>query len=381
MKQYIYFEDKTEYIINDDQVESYPIGKLMFSLLDVDWTALASQAEQLLKNKEGKPYFLVAAFYQEHCKMLQAVHPLLYQLVDAHLTKVIEDAHEKELPVAHDFALRLFRHYPNPPMPANLVNEFLNGNSLLPAVPDWPLVNVSVSFMNEIAKLYQVLAKYSEDLASMIEFAFDDAGKYASLSAKQGFYLMQISKYAPFEGSKALYESIGIERRILDHTELDYERYEEITPDLIREVENYDLNAYTFFHSIDIRALVFLEYEFMCTHNLTIRKCENCGRYFLPFSKVSLFCDRPVEGTDKTCKDIGAMIKYNEKVNADQAKKLFRRINNTYQMRCKRAPKVYPHAKYEDWRDKARTLLKEVEKGALSVSEFEAQINLPEPKQ
>ena len=57
------------------------------------------------------------------------------------------------------------------------------------------------------------------------------------LAARQRFYLMQISEYTPFTSSKELYENIGIERRILDDTELDYNRYGEITPELIQEVQ------------------------------------------------------------------------------------------------------------------------------------------------
>lgn len=121
----------------------------------------------------------------------------------------------------------------------------------------------------------------------------------------------------------------------------------------------------------DIRALVFLEFEYMCTNDLTIRKCEHCGRYFLPYSRVSLFCERPVEGTEKTCKDIGAMEKYNRKVAADEARNLFRRLNNAYHMRTKRAPAVYTQAAYEAWRDDTRELLKQVEEGTMLAREFE----------
>ncbi len=380
MKQYIYFEDKTEYIIHGNKVENYPVGKLMFSLLDTDWIALEAQAEAVRKemqSSEEKPYFLVAALYQRQREVLQEIHPYLYQLVDAYLNDVIENLYQEEWPAAHDFALRLFKKYPEAPMTPEAFHEFMYGTE--PVLPDQPLKDVAASFMEAIVRLYHDLTQYSANLKDMIEFSLDDAGMHSSLSSKQRFYLMQISEYAPFVGSKKLYENIGIERRILEDTELDYGRYEEVTPELIQQVQNYALNAYTFYYSTDIRVLVFMEFEFMCTNDLTVRKCENCGRYFLPFSKVSLFCDRLVEDSDKTCKEIGALIKHNQKVNADKSRSLFRRLNNAYQMRCSRAPEGYKekmHAQYEEWKKNARTLLKQVEEGVLTVEKFEELVRL-----
>ncbi len=381
MKQYIYFEDKTEYIIHGNKVENYPIGKLMFSLLDVDWLMFETQAEELLdkiKNGAEKPYFLVAELYQKQSSILQAVHPHLYRLLDSHLSAAVEDEYREELPVAHDFALRLFRHYPNESITPETFNEIMNG--VEPALPDWPLIMIANGFVEEIIKLYHALEQCQTDLQKMITFALDEMGEYSELSARQRYYLMQISDFESFVRAKDLYKNIHIERRILNETELDYGRSGEITLELISQVQNYDLDAYSFYTSTDVRALIIMEFEFMCTHELTIRKCENCGRYFLPFSKVSLFCDRPVEGTDKTCKEIGATIKYNQKVNADQARSLFRRYNNAYQMRSSRAPMIYKYKDYVAWRENARKLLEQIEKGALSVSEFEEQIQLPKIK-
>jgi hypothetical protein len=95
---------------------------------------------------------------------------------------------------------------------------------------------------------------------------------------------------------------------------------------------------------------------------------------------VSLYCDRPVDSADRTCKDIAAKEKYNRKVNSDAAKKLYTRLNNAYQMRCSRAPSVYRVEDRFAWQDRARQLLKEVGAGNLSYEDFEAAIRLPDTK-
>jgi hypothetical protein len=62
------------------------------------------------------------------------------------------------------------------------------------------------------------------------------------------------------------------------------------------------------------------------------KKCGYCDRYFLPYSVVSLYCDRLVDGKDKTCKEIAATEKYNQKVNSDAAKSFI--LSATTPIRC-----------------------------------------------
>ncbi len=163
---------------------------------------------------------------------------------------------------------------------------------------------------------------------------------------------------------------------MLSADEIDCASYDKITPEIVEKIKTYRLDSYTFYTSDDIRALIFLEFEYMCTNNMTIRRCENCGRYFLPFSVVSRYCDRPVEGKDKTCKDIGAALKFNEKVSGDDIKLAFRRANNAYQMRCRRYPQSYKREDYEAWREAAKALMGEVLAGKISVEEFEKRIRV-----
>jgi hypothetical protein len=191
---------------------------------------------------------------------------------------------------------------------------------------------------------------------------------------------MQFHEFAPFERCKGLYSTISIERRILESDELDYETGCEITPELISKISDYSLDAYTFYHSQDIRALIFLEFEYMCTNGYTIRKCENCDRYFLPYSSIALYCERPIDFSGKTCKDIAATAKYNEKISSDAAKNLYRKLNNAYNMRCSRCPGVYKRKDFDLWRDNAKQCLEDVENCKMTFEEFADTIKIPDIK-
>ena len=95
---------------------------------------------------------------------------------------------------------------------------------------------------------------------------------------------------------------------------------------------------------------------------------------------VALYCDRIVEGRDKSCKEIAAAEKYSRKVNADAAKKLYTRLNNNYQMRCSRSPELYPTSERENWQHMAKALMKKVSSGVLSYDDFAHAIKLPDSK-
>ncbi len=52
--------------------------------------------------------------------------------------------------------------------------------------------------------------------------------------------------------------------------------------------------------------------ELSKTQNYPIKKCQNCGMYFIPTSKVDeIYCDYPKENLKK-CRDLGAFQSYYE---------------------------------------------------------------------
>jgi len=115
----------------------------------------------------------------------------------------------------------------------------------------------------------------------------------------------------------------------------------------------------------------------MVEHEVSIRKCEICRRYFLPHSKASRYCDRLVDDhAGKTCQDIGAMTKYQEKINGDLAKKLYIKVDNRIQTWVGRHKEngLY-RLKYLKWKDEAKQCLEDVRNGRLSFEEFEGMID------
>lgn len=393
--KYLSFNGKSEYIVSGGRVEEYGIGSLLFAFLDADWAMLADEARDLKRkcyienvdretyfnvHDEGCSYMIAAAYYKSLVKYLSGLHPFLGQLVDEALSGAVYSALPEKYDLVHDIAFDLFRNYPNTPESVERMELFIGSSRdafNLP-VKDWSLVEVTNALTVRFIELMENMAAFKADMLDMLAFSLDKGGEYADMKPSQRFYLMQASGFAPLVRTEKLIgqnKMLGVEQRILRDGEFKYPE-EEITPELIAELKRSTLSAYTFYTSDDVRALVFAEFKHMCLNELGVCKCEYCGRYFLPFSSVSLYCDRVVENSEgKTCKEVAPTEKYFNKRNADAARKLYSRLRNTYHMRCERAPKHYPHEEYYAWMDNAKGLLKEVDAGNLSVEEFEQRVS------
>ena len=74
-------------------------------------------------------------------------------------------------------------------------------------------------------------------------------------------------------------------------------------------------------------ALMRFELMKMITHGELIKKCANCGRYFILDGRSDIeYCSRPLEDQPKkTCQDVGAQNKYMDKVHTDPIHKEYHR--------------------------------------------------------
>ena len=66
-----------------------------------------------------------------------------------------------------------------------------------------------------------------------------------------------------------------------------------------------------------------------------------------------------------------------EGLRQDQARILYAKQNNTYQMRVRRSPERYPEEEYRLWRQQAKEMLAATERGELSWEEFQRKMELP----
>lgn len=103
--------------------------------------------------------------------------------------------------------------------------------------------------------------------------------------------------------------------------------------------ENYD-DYITAFECNGITDLVNASMYEITRNSYRINKCSNCGRYFVPYLRAdAIYCDRPInDGSNKTCKDVGADKAWQEKLKNNEDVKLYRKIYSAKLMQIKRTP-------------------------------------------
>ena len=169
----------------------------------------------------------------------------------------------------------------------------------------------------------------------------------------------------------ALSDSLRAERRIyVDGREFDplQERFHAV-PEKIE--------SRLIFGSDDLRTVLMTELEEMAAQNIPVKKCAYCGGYFIPFSSKTVYCDRTVGETRKTCKELAAKEKYEKKIASDEGLSLYQRRNKTYAMRVSRSPAVYKDTEYQAWKTEAEAAVQRYINGDLSLEALEFVLELP----
>lgn len=110
--------------------------------------------------------------------------------------------------------------------------------------------------------------------------------------------------------------------------------------------------------------------ELSKTPNYPIKKCQNCGMYFIPKAKTDeIYCDYPKEDS-KPCRDLGAFQAYTERLKNNQAMGEYRR---TYQQKFMQVRKDKSNTKlakdFETWKKKAKEKINDMKKGKLTENE------------
>ncbi|MCL2083012.1 MAG: DUF6076 domain-containing protein [Oscillospiraceae bacterium] len=106
------------------------------------------------------------------------------------------------------------------------------------------------------------------------------------------------------------------------------------------------------------------------------KKCSNCGKYFLLTSgKYSDYCERPLPADKgKTCRDVGARKKYDEKCKTDPVWLTFNRAYKAHYARYMEKKMTVPE--FEKWSAYAIELRDKAVNGELEFEEFERLVKI-----
>ena len=99
------------------------------------------------------------------------------------------------------------------------------------------------------------------------------------------------------------------------------------------------------------------------------RRCENCGKCFVTTGVGNpKYCDRIVDGTNKTCKQLVAKEKAHTKNTTNPINILFNRTYKTMYSRVSAG--TLDKEKFQQWANAARQVRKKCESGLITIDDF-----------
>ena len=118
-----------------------------------------------------------------------------------------------------------------------------------------------------------------------------------------------------------------------------------------------------------IEDLYRFEFIKMIEHDIFIKKCKNCERFFIPKRRADTeYCDRIFGETGRRCSEVGATLRYEKKVASnpilDAHKKAYRRLNS------RTRNKKMTQAEFIAWADEAAKKRDACLTGELGFDEF-----------
>lgn len=113
---------------------------------------------------------------------------------------------------------------------------------------------------------------------------------------------------------------------------------------------------------------LLLQVSLLTEKKVIIKRCKNCGRYFMPEKTSIDYCHRILPDETQSCYEIGPKRVFNKLLAADLPRNLYSKAYKKYQARLRR--KVITEDEFNTWREDAKEYLNNVQHGLISMEEY-----------
>lgn len=119
--------------------------------------------------------------------------------------------------------------------------------------------------------------------------------------------------------------------------------------------------------------LAFTLLYYIVKYNKQLKRCGNCGKYFIPYNRLdTLYCDRiSPQDSGKTCKEYGAYRQYQNNIKNNDTAKLYRNIYQQKQMMVRRNPDISEYKDdFEMYKSLTKKWKKDIKDGVKTEQQF-----------
>ncbi len=237
------------------------------------------------------------------------------------------------------------------------------------------------NIINELAEKFgDKLESIKGDFISDVNYLFNvnQLEEIKNLSPLQRFYVLTMSK----NNSKALshFENDKLNIALGDLSRLNTP-LNIIDEDQAIEIAKANKNRilpipYTFESKDICQLLIIVLQEIVCMDKFEIKKCKNCGKYFVPEKRTDeLYCNNIYED-GRTCKEIGSFKVKQKMINDDNDLRTYKNVYQKLLLRTRRNPENLQYEKeFEKFKEDNRKMRDKLDKGKVTYEEYVEWLN------
>lgn len=151
---------------------------------------------------------------------------------------------------------------------------------------------------------------------------------------------------------------------------------QEFLEGFIEDLKHTDIQDYGILKARNIIEFICGNIYFILKQGMTIKLCENCGKYFIPYERTDTkYCERESpQNPEMTCKEYGSQRLWY--TNSTEYYKLYRKIYSRKQMNARRNPDIVEYnTEFEKYKEQSKQWRKKVKKGIKTEQEFIEWLN------
>ena len=151
----------------------------------------------------------------------------------------------------------------------------------------------------------------------------------------------------------------------------DYSEFPMRQDETQRIVTQANISSSYFFECTDIIQTLLIELLEIAKLNIEIKKCRNCGKFFVPDNRSDeIYCNNIFEN-GKTCKEIGHFKVKQKEMQENDTLRIYRNVYQKLLLRTRRNPKNNQYARdFELFKDDNNIWRENISKGIVTEEEY-----------
>ena len=113
---------------------------------------------------------------------------------------------------------------------------------------------------------------------------------------------------------------------------------------------------------------ILLQLRLMTEKAVVVKRCKNCGQFFITERRNIDYCQRILPGEKQTCFVIGPKRVFNKNLSTDIPRGLYSKAYKRYQLRFRR--QSITEDEWIAWKTQAKKMLDDVQNNMISIKEY-----------